>query len=210
LIVETSGISNPRDAAGLLRQTGLDSEYRIARIICLAAPNNLLQLKEVVPNIGEQVRAADTILLNKCDTVSAQELDRVELEILKINPTAELYRTTYARVDLDPLEFRPPRPEDAVCLATSNPFSALELEVRQAVEQRHIEAILSRLGSALMRVKGCIPTNQGFCRVDYSDGNWSWTAEKAESNQAGRLVVIVPDDAEKEAETFLNQLQPLT
>merc|ERR1711933_89738 len=47
----------------------------------------------------EQVAFADRILLNKTDLKKAQELDEIEKEIKKYNPTASIKRCQYSKID---------------------------------------------------------------------------------------------------------------
>ncbi|XVJ52353.1 MAG: GTP-binding protein [Vampirovibrio sp.] len=48
----------------------------------------------------DQIEFANVILLNKCDEVSAQELQRLNALLQKLNPTAKIHQTVRAQVDL--------------------------------------------------------------------------------------------------------------
>ncbi len=50
--------------------------------------------------LTDQIEFADVILLNKIDAVDEQELRRVESVVRRLNSTAELVHTEFARVDL--------------------------------------------------------------------------------------------------------------
>jgi G3E family GTPase len=49
----------------------------------------------------DQVEFCDVLLLNKCDTVPADELDEVEAVVRELQPRAVVYRTEYSDVDPD-------------------------------------------------------------------------------------------------------------
>lgn len=61
-------------------------------------------LEEDERNISEllidQVEFADIILLNKCDVVQKDEVDKIEQALKTLNPVAKVYRTVQSKIDV--------------------------------------------------------------------------------------------------------------
>ena len=55
--------------------------------------------RNVAELMCEQIEFANVIILNKCDLVSAEEQEKVEFLLKKMNPTAVIYRSTFGKVD---------------------------------------------------------------------------------------------------------------
>lgn len=117
ILVETTGVAEPRALAGLFVNRNLfgRSVDDFARLDALAtvvdaadfsrrlrerdgarkaasSPRELLEL------MLEQVECADLIVLNKCDLCTAAELDELEAALRGLNPGAELLRTEQGQV----------------------------------------------------------------------------------------------------------------
>ena len=101
ILVETTGLADP----GPVAQTFfMDDE--IAHPTRLHGIVTVVDSKHVTRHwdshdVQEQVAFADVILLNKLDLVTAAEADELEARIREMNPTAKVYRTTNAVVDMD-------------------------------------------------------------------------------------------------------------
>src|ERR1700760_1078005 len=101
ILVETSGLADPAPVAqtffvddDVRRRTKLDA------IVTLVDAKHLFDEIDRAPEAQEQIAFADTILLNKTDLVSADEVATVEKRIQRINPYADLHRTRRCDVDL--------------------------------------------------------------------------------------------------------------
>ncbi|GAB6860977.1 CobW family GTP-binding protein [Haloplanus litoreus] len=121
LVVEASGISEPRPVARLFT-TGsrAAARYEVASIVAVvdarqfhdafgeagAATRRETPDDEARPLsdlLVEDVEAADLVLLNKADLVTEAELDAVEEMVRALRPDAEVRRTEHSRVDADTL-----------------------------------------------------------------------------------------------------------
>ena len=71
--------SCPADARA--RQAGADDARTVAHLLC------------------EQLEFADVLLVNKIDLLDEQQLAAVERLLRKVNPTAEVLRSTHSRID---------------------------------------------------------------------------------------------------------------
>ena len=102
IIVETTGLADPGPVAQtffvdhlLQERTSLDSVTTV-----VDAKHVLLRLADSREAV-EQIAFADQIVLNKCELVSVNELQSVEVRLRKLNPLAPIHRAERANVALD-------------------------------------------------------------------------------------------------------------
>jgi G3E family GTPase len=102
IVVETTGLADPAPVA---QTFFMDDEVRaktkLDAVVALADAKHLpLRLKDS-REAEDQLAFADVVLLNKTDLVDEAELERLELTIRHINPSARIYRTERAGVALE-------------------------------------------------------------------------------------------------------------
>ena len=110
ILLETSGLADPGNLAPLFWvDDGLGSTIYLDGIVTLVdAKNILLSLDEKPANAEHeglhmttahlQISHADVIVINKCDSVTAEQLKTVEKRITAINGLAKIHRTQYSQV----------------------------------------------------------------------------------------------------------------
>lgn len=202
LVIEASGIADPRVVARMLRETRLDRLYSLRSVIAVVDPGSFPKLLATLPNIAAQVQAAGTVVVNKTDLFDGGAVRRTEQEAGRLNPLARITRTTFGRVDL-PLfdsaaasgvpavdgEYAPCA--DAhyarVVVSFAGPPAASALEP--------LRAALEPFSSVVYRAKGFVPTHGGVCYVDYSTAGWA-AAEAAPAGTAPGLAIITHGGAE--------------
>jgi G3E family GTPase len=102
IIVETTGLADP----GPVAQTFfMDDEVRAKAKLdsvttVVDAKHILLRLSDSKEAV-EQIAFADQIVLNKAETVSADDLRMIEARLRRLNPLAPIHRATRADVPLD-------------------------------------------------------------------------------------------------------------
>lgn len=134
ILVETSGVAEPRGIANLFMQKNpfgrslsdfaqlsslvsvIDAahflaEWRVQPAAKASAPTKAGMVRPVFELMLEQVECADVIVLNKCDLVSVDELDQLEGIISSLNERAEVMHTEQGQVSreflLDRVRFDP-------------------------------------------------------------------------------------------------------
>ena len=101
VIVETTGLADPAPVAQtFFMDDDVRAKSRLDSVIALADAKHLLMRLSDSPEAEDQIAFADIVLLNKTDLVEADELAHVEAVIRQINPSARIYRTSRAEVDL--------------------------------------------------------------------------------------------------------------
>ena len=101
VVVETTGLADPAPVAQtFFMDDDVRAKSRLDSVIALADAKHLLMRLKDSPEAEDQIAFADIVLLNKTDLVDADELARVEAVIRQINPSARIFRTSRADVDL--------------------------------------------------------------------------------------------------------------
>ncbi len=98
IVLETTGAANPFN---LLAEIGELEE--MVRYDCTVTMVDALNLGDTLSRYSvskDQIRAADVLLLNKCDLVSEERLQKARKQLREINPKGIVFTTT--RGDLNP------------------------------------------------------------------------------------------------------------
>jgi G3E family GTPase len=156
VVIEASGMANPKVMEQMLAETGLDQLFRLATVLSVIDPNNFLKLRHTLPNILAQIEASDVVLINKTDCNAPEKTAETERLVREINSAAERIRTIRCDAEIDLFAQHAPRGlqgEYAKCrdpnyetFVTEQPFDGGDLE-RFVME--HAEEIY--------RVKGALP-----------------------------------------------------
>ncbi len=102
IIIESTGLAS----SGPLAQAFL-VEDELSHSLVLDGIITLVDSKHIWSNLNEtevtceQIAFSNVILLNKTDLVSNNELIDLEKKVRQINPTAKIFRTSHAEIDLD-------------------------------------------------------------------------------------------------------------
>lgn len=102
ILIETTGMADP----GPVVQTffvdeEMQAKLRLDAIVTLVDARHVTQHLDDSDEVREQIAFADVILLNKTDLATADELDRLEERIHRMNSSARIHRTENARIDVD-------------------------------------------------------------------------------------------------------------
>lgn len=91
IIFEPTGVANPDNILDSVKKYGYNLES--IKVISVADASRWKKLMKVTPNlIQNQMKAADVILINKCDLASEELLDEIEAQLLEWNPVAAVHR----------------------------------------------------------------------------------------------------------------------
>src|SRR5680860_470257 len=102
IVVETTGLADPAPVAQtFFMDEDVRAKARLDSVVALVDAKHLLLRLIDSREAEDQIAFADVILLNKTDLVDAGELQKVEATIRQINPSARLFKTERANVDLN-------------------------------------------------------------------------------------------------------------
>jgi G3E family GTPase len=209
VVIEASGIADPRAMARMLAETRLEEFLELSRIVCVVDPRTLRKLRHTLPNIVSQVAAADLIIVNKVDRASAEEVSETLALVRELNPTADVRQTRHCATDL-PLttrgvhdhpdgEYAPCRDPNFATFTTRAGVAHLEL-VRRVIEKH---------AAVVYRVKGFVEADAGgTLYVDFSGGEFATEPRPNSPGEAGELVWIVRGDASDRIRAALEMPAP--
>lgn len=162
LVVETTGLADPLPVVLTFMRPELRGLVRVDSVVTVADAENFGL--DVFPGSAarNQLRYADTILLNKGDLVSANRLDALEQEIRTVQQGARIIRTTRCRVAL-PLVlsvglFQSDRYAGHAGHAhlVEDGFEALSVEIDRPFAADRFQRFLEQLPREVFRAKGML------------------------------------------------------
>jgi G3E family GTPase len=137
VVIEASGMANPKVMEQMLAETGLDKLYRLATVVSVIDPNSFLKLRHTLPNIIAQIEASDVVLINKMDRNTPEKISETEALVRQINPATERIQSVRCNAEIDLFAEHAPRGfqgEYAKCrdpnyatFVTEQPFSGTVL-----------------------------------------------------------------------------------
>ena len=99
VLVETTGLADPGPIIHTFRATDLADRLRLDAVVTIVDARHFEKDLQDGPEPAAQVAFADVILLNKSDLVSADQMERLEGRLRKMNTLAAIHQTRDARVD---------------------------------------------------------------------------------------------------------------
>ena len=138
--------------------------YDYCGAICLVDALYFPKYLKLLLALRRQVEYSRAVILNKADLVTEEQLTQVEQSIRAINPSAALYRTTYANVSLREILSGGPQ-EEAAPQESSNTESSrpvtITLSTQEAVTPQALRQFLEEIAPSTYRVKGFCRTTEG-------------------------------------------------
>jgi G3E family GTPase len=99
IIIEASGLSEPRDLAFTLRDT-IGVNVKLDSIVSVIDAKNITTNAHANQTATDQILFSDFVLVNKIDLVSKSKLSDIEKLINSINPKARILKTTNCDIDI--------------------------------------------------------------------------------------------------------------
>jgi G3E family GTPase len=99
VLIETTGLADPGPVAHTFKASELADKLQLDGIVTVVDARHLEKELHDAPEPAAQIAFADVILLNKTDLVSAEELEKIEGRIRKMNPLATLHHTRNSQID---------------------------------------------------------------------------------------------------------------
>lgn len=97
LIIEASGLSDTTSVAEVVSSGPLSEKIYLASNWCIMDALNFKKVGLMRQRLNHQIRMADKVLINKTDLV--ENVDKLQNEIRKINPFAEIRTTTFCDIE---------------------------------------------------------------------------------------------------------------
>ncbi len=193
VVIEASGIANPRVAGDMFKETKLDEVFAIRSIVAIVDPRSFQKLCRTLPNIKEQIAAATQIIINKIDKFSAEKIDETVSSVCKFNSTASILKTEFCKADIDVFaDFGVVGSGGDYAKCKDPNFCQVTINVADMESFGELKRKLSLLGDDLYRVKGCVSgADNNLIAIDYDGGDWSQRIDGvSRAEESGSLVVI--------------------
>jgi G3E family GTPase len=100
LIIEASGLSDTTSVAEMVSAGSLSGKIYLATNWCVVDALNYKKVGLMGQRLNHQIRMADEVLINKTDLVD--NADDITSEIRKINPFANIRKTSFCNSDFSP------------------------------------------------------------------------------------------------------------
>lgn len=196
VVIEASGMANPRVIEQMLVETGLDAQYFLSDIVTIVDPGTFLKLRHTLPNVLDQVAAADLVLINKIDCCPEALVRETEDAVAEVNPHAKCVKTVQAAYDHELFGMdrvaRGLKGEYAVCKDPR--YKTFWISWPGAVDLDALVKILEDRKGELYRVKGWVRSDKGKVFVEYAGDRVSvksFDRNHSENVEEG-LAVILP------------------
>ncbi len=195
VVIEASGMADPRVIADMLKETKLDQHFELANILTIVEPRSFRALIHTLPNIIHQVEAADLVLLNKSDLFDEDKLAATEQAVRNIKAEANLVRCVRGEADFPIFgnsgAHAELHGEYAKCRDPN--YSAFSIELPHPLEPAVVEVFIRENEESIYRVKGYFQSLEGPVYFDYSKAGFSITP--AEPGKTQGLAWIVEGGA---------------
>ena len=173
ILIETTGLADPAPVAQtFFVDEDVRAKTRLDSIITVVDAKHLLGEIDQAHEAQEQLAFADTIILNKVDLVSEEDIAAVEERIRRLNPTATIIRSQRCDVDIAALLDR--RAFDLTRILEVEPdfldethehehddhVSSISLTSHEPIDPERffpwIEQTVKHFGTDILRMKGII------------------------------------------------------
>jgi G3E family GTPase len=172
ILAETTGVAEP-DAIVFDIQDSLP-RVRLDSVITVVDADGMVRYPHIGHTGRRQIEAADLILLNKADLVTAAEMEQIEAQLSRLNDQASIIRTQHCRVDpqlvcgvtREERELTPPlhvhQPEFASCHYTTD----------VTFNRSCFERFAASLSPHISRAKGFVRFPEGAYLFNFVAGRW--------------------------------------
>jgi G3E family GTPase len=171
IVVETTGVAEP-DALVFDIEDNIPV-VRLDGVVTVGDADAMVRFPQLGHTTRLQIEAADLLLLNKADLVSAAELETVRATLARLQPTALILPTRRCQVDPDLLfgltpghRVTPPRhvhqPE----------FESVSYTTTALLDRSCFEAFIAGLPPTVYRAKGLVRFLSGTFLFNFVAGRW--------------------------------------
>jgi G3E family GTPase len=155
--LETTGVADPAGVLEAIAPVAKKGKIVIRKVLLVYDASLGEALQEDQYTAQRQLLMADLILINRCDTVSPEEVETAVNQVTQLKPDVPLHRTAYC--DVDPAELL--TGESAAEFPSATPgstdnYRSLAFVVDKPLSRECLEAWLSDLPSDALRVKGFV------------------------------------------------------
>ena len=105
LIIESTGVANPTDLKRDLKLPIFDNRFEFTEQFCIIDAAHFLEAFEVFASVEKQLATSTVFIINKCDLVSKETLEKTKDLVRDCHPDPRFFETTYATIPFDSFLF---------------------------------------------------------------------------------------------------------
>jgi len=208
LVIEASGMANPRVMHTMLCETRLNERYRLARIVTVVDPGSFHKLRHTLPGIQDQIETADLALINKVDRFDAATCSATAEALREIKPNLTILTTTQCAAPFELFPTKDPTPVAGGTYAGCRDpnYTSREIAVPHPIDPVLLQEWLKDASADLYRLKGHVCWQGQTYHID-----WTTTGCKASPStpcQEPALVMIHRGTPSPSLADLLARLQP--
>lgn len=194
VFIECSGLSDPSNIEPVISRViqKTKKEIKIETVVTLVDALRLMKLIDMFPVIVRQIKAASTIIVNKTDMVSTDNLDDVINVLRKHNDKASLIKTVHGKIeDISTISGKMKKLSGVTLNKQASREKSILIESKCNLQLRDVKNFLENISSELLRVKGTFSTSKKSYYADCVEKQIS--ISETDDNEKGlRLSVIAP------------------
>ncbi|MEN9204437.1 MAG: GTP-binding protein [Thermostichales cyanobacterium DRC_bins_46] len=164
LLIETTGIADPRQIAEIFVQRQFQEHTRLDSITTVVDAAEFEANLQRADSAYQQISCADILILNKIDLVTPSQQAAILASLRRYNSQAPCLTTTYAQVPLAQLldvhAFRPEQPlrdpEEMPAAPDHRGIESVSFVLRQPLDFGAFREFLEELPETVFRAKGVI------------------------------------------------------
>ncbi len=185
LVVEATGVAQPGDVLDVLYEPPANTFTRLRHLITVVDAE-FFKAKDIFgPFYDNQIRCADTILLNKIDLVPSESLPDIQASLQEMNPKATILSTQHCTIDphylltLDSNHMKETVHEHHVGIyhdqdhPDEGGFQAFSFEEARPFDRERLEEFLRSLPPNLFRLKGWARFPDSNAVINFTAGRYS-------------------------------------
>lgn len=207
VIIEASGMANPKVIETMLKETKLDHLYELCNIVSIIDPASFHKLRHTLPNIIDQVESSDLIIINKVDLHDQENIGKTTDSVREINSEARLIKCSFGEAEFDLFadkdKMRNLQGEYAPCKDPH--YDTCTINFEQDIDIDQLSRRLLEVQADLYRIKGFIPSNGKSYYFDYSASGITCTESPKPANKHA-LVIIHKGSASEQALQYFKSL----
>lgn len=172
LFVESSGLADPSNIEEILDGVKVmaGDKYCLKGIICLIDAVNFTDQLKDLETVYRQLKHCHIALINKIDLINNEELQKLVVEIRKINPSCDIVTSTFGELDMsfmnkDLLKNKWTEGEDSTNTPETKPKS-LTMNFDGIIDKDKLEDFLNIIKHDSYRIKGFFQLSEGWNQVD--------------------------------------------
>jgi G3E family GTPase len=185
LVVEATGVAQPGDILDTLYEPPANEFSRIRHLVTVVDAEFFKAKDMFGPFYDNQIRCADTILLNKIDLIRSESISDIQASLQEMNPGATIFATQHCAVDPQHLLMVNPEYTQGTDHAyyghaqhdhehpDEGGFQAFSFEEKNPFDREKLEAFLQSLPPNLFRLKGWARFPDFYAVINFTAGRYS-------------------------------------